>query len=125
MKERYENWKELKPLTAPVPVGTKCVSVITDYGIDAGEIMELIGFSSADKEHGVCQGKICKVAMDWNELALLPSEEPAKVERKIVSGFCDLAGYVHAVCDDGTMWYLGTGSEPKWYKTPPIPQDAV
>ena len=30
--KRYENWRELKPLTAPVPVGTKCV-VVADGGV--------------------------------------------------------------------------------------------
>ena len=122
MKERYENWKELKPLTAPVPVGTKCVVIDdTDGVFTCGSIV--ITFDEDSLPYCSC-GNV-RFPMSLFELALLPSEEPAKAERKIVSGFCDLAGYVHAVCDDGTMWYLGTGSEPKWHKTPPIPQDAV
>lgn len=123
MKERYENWKELKPLTAPVPVGTTCVFIAEHSRFERGQIVTI------DESNGTIRWCISisgsRHACLFSQLALLPSEEPAKAERKIVSSFCDLAGYVHAVCDDGTMWYLGKGSEPKWYKTPPIPQDAV
>ena len=122
MSKRYENWKELKPLTAPAEIGTKCV-VISDYkSFSTGDVVTPI----EDRASAMCENETgARECMTYFELALLPSEEPAKAERKIVSSFCDLAGYVHAVCDDGTMWYLGKGSEPKWYKTPPIPQDAV
>lgn len=122
MKERYENWKELLPMLDDPIEGAVCVCLADGARFKAGDIVTLLeGYDDPEckRADGV------KGMMLNSQLALLPSEEPAKAERKIVSGFCDLAGYVHAVCDDGTMWYLGTGSEPKWYKTPPIPQDAV
>ena len=119
MKERYKNWKELKPLTAPVPVGTKCVVISAYKAFVVGDIVTTLEESSSHK----CKDEIGRTeCMTYFELALLPSDsaEPAKVERKIVQIATD-ANFVYALCDDGTAWKLAK----VWKQLPPIPQDAV
>lgn len=36
---RYENWKDLKPLESPVPVGTKCVVIKGGGVFEAGRVV--------------------------------------------------------------------------------------
>lgn len=36
---RYENWKDLKPLESPVPVGTKCVVINGDGISNCGHVV--------------------------------------------------------------------------------------
>lgn len=120
---KYENWKELTPLTAPVPVGTKCVvvNVGPDDYFECGDIVEI-----ADKlDPPLCKSDAIEHFMYWRELALLPSDtaEPAKQERKIVQIATDSNG-VTVLCSDGSIWFLRDNSQ-EWAPFPPIPQDAA
>lgn len=123
MKERYENWKELKPLTAPVPVGTKCVVINCDDF--SGSIVTTLDRDRLTKcalEHG--NHKYFR----FNYLAMLPSDsaEPAKVERKIVNLYPVFGNgrvATFALCNDGSVWFKKSGKA--WFSLQPIPQDAV
>lgn len=124
--ERYENWKDLEPLENGVQVGTKCVCLSDSEGVfTSGEIITTIDdnyMPNCANSRGIVNG------MRLRELALLPPEasKPApeqKQERKIINGFCDNDGYIHVVCDDGTLWYASKSIELQWNKLPPIPQD--
>ena len=123
--ELYDDWKNLEPLKNGVPVGTKCVCLGDIEGVfTSGEIITTI---DDDKCVPDCENSLGIVnAMQLRELALLPPEasKPApeqKQERKIINAFCDADSIIHAICDDGTMWWIGSDDE--WNKLPPIPQD--
>ena len=129
MPEIYADWKSLQPLTEPVPVGTKCV-VIAKNKIDKLELGEIVTTFGNQSIAPWCRNSdMVHDALGINQLAILPADHkaeqpaPTKPERKVVHGFSDAEGYVHAVCDDGSMWYLGRNQEPVWRKLPPIPQD--
>ena len=121
MKERYENWKELEPLTAPVPVGTKCVVVGRD------DLSGLIVTTLDEDRLTKCAlGHGTHKHFRFSYLALLPSEEPAKVERKIVNLYPVFGNgrvATFALCNDGSVWFKKSGKA--WFRLPPIPQDAV
>ena len=131
MPEIYADWKSLQPLTAPVPVGTKCVVIRQE--IHAFSPGAIVVTKHRSRTPACGNGDLLQFVPIY-ELALLPADyqatpelaeqpAPTKPERKVVHGFCDTEGYVHAVCDDGSMWYLGRDQEPVWRKLPPIPQD--
>lgn len=132
MPEIYADWKSLKPLTDSVPVGTKCV-VIGKRHAHGFMIGQIVARSDSGESTSTLETYSDGKDYWWlskYELALLPADyqaahtaEPAKVERKIVHGFCDNLGNVHAVCDDGSIWWIGTGLNQSWTKLPPIPQD--
>lgn len=124
MKERYVNWKELKPLTAPVPVGSICVS-LCERKNNAGDLLIV-----RTEKNGLycCQDQQGNVLSCYtHELALLPSEEPAKAERKIVqiaTNGTSNESELFALCNDDTVWVYGSLVS-RWLSLPPIPQDAV
>ena len=125
MSERYENWKELLPMLDDPIEGAVCVCLADGARFKAGDIVTLLeGYDDPEckRADGV------KGMMLNSQLALLPSEEQAKVERKIVQ-IAPLAdkeqAVVFALCDDGSAWVLHGTVNPIWAQLPPIPQDAV
>ena len=120
MKERYENWKELLPMLDDPIEGAVCVCLADGARFKAGDIVTLLeGYDDPEckRADGV------KGMMLNSQLALLPSEEPAKVERKIVQIATDPKGTT-VLCNDGTVWCIANGVN-QWSLFPRIPQDAV
>ena len=125
MPETYADWKSLKPLTAPVPVGTRCV-VIAKNKIDKLELGEIVTTFGNQSIAPWCRNSdMVHDALGINQLAILPADyqaEPTveqKPERKIVKTTF-VSGCIMALCNDGTTWIIYDG---QWHKLPPIPQD--
>lgn len=71
---RYENWKDLKPLEAPVSIGTKCV-VIGVSSFDRGTIV----FAINEDNNPQCVSKEGKSScVRISDLAKFPTAEPAQ-----------------------------------------------
>lgn len=133
MPEIYADWKSLKPLTAPVPVGTKCVVIgnTNCHGFKKGQIVTRSDAAESGNNTDVYSDANDYWWIKLSELALLPAdyqaepqEEPTaeqKPERKIVQIATLLDGIV-CLCNDGTV-LTRFPSDNKWHKLPPIPQD--
>lgn len=51
------------------------------------------------------------------------TRKPTQIATTYVNGYEEADIFV--LCDDGTMWTLGTEKgKPKWFRLPDIPQDA-
>jgi len=68
---RYENWKELKPLTEPVSIDTKCVCLVDDFCFKAGDVVTVVNPIKMGNGYW-CESVAGELTMFWNELALLP-----------------------------------------------------
>ena len=77
MTERYEKWRDLKPLEAPVPVGTKCV-VIGGGGIFKSGCIVFVVHCDAFPQCFGYDGKTACIKIE--HLALLPAEPTASTE---------------------------------------------
>lgn len=127
MTEIYAEWKSLQPLTAPVPVGTRCV-VIAKNKIDKLELGEIVTTFGNQSIAPWCRNSdMVHDALGINQLATLPADHkaeqpaPTKPERKVVQIAANPLGVV-ALCSDGVIWvYSNVCGD--WNKLPPIPQD--
>lgn len=130
MPEIYADWKSLKPLTAPVPVGAKCVVIgnANCHGFKKGQIVT----RTNDCESRILADTYSDDGNYWwitlLDIAILPADykaepkaEPAKPERKVVQIAANPLGVV-ALCSDVAIWgYSNVCGD--WNKLPPIPQD--
>jgi len=73
----YKNWKDLKPLTQPVPVGTKVVCLGGGY-FDLGEVLTV---AELDKNPYCVDEDGVKKAKSIHNLALLPQSTMTEQEK--------------------------------------------
>lgn len=133
MPEIYADWKSLEPLTAPVPVGTKCVVIgnSNNHRFACGQIVyrsdydeplkKAYKYSDGDDYWWLLLVDVALLPADYQAAPKAEQTAPARQTRRIVQ-ICSSVNAVLALCDNSELWSysLVVGD---WQRIPPIQQD--